>query len=114
VRDIGLNYPIWQRPYRAAIIETNPKLPEQKIATAAQAVKLRVKDLENRADHHHEVIALTDALTALKILAETIWAELDAGRTQFECALSISLAGTIFTFAAVRSQGWHRARNNHL
>ena len=68
---MGLNYPIWQMPYRAAIIETNPKLLEQKIATAAQAVKLRFKELQNSADHRHEVIALTDALTALKMLAET-------------------------------------------
>jgi len=75
VRDIVLKYPIWQVPYRAAVIETNPNLLKQKIATAAQAVKLRFKELENSADHHHELIALTDALTALKILAETHWAE---------------------------------------
>jgi hypothetical protein len=36
---------------------------------------LRLKQLENSADHHHEQIALTDALTALKIIGETIWAE---------------------------------------
>ena len=71
MRDIVLKYPIWQEPYRAAVIETSPKLLEQKIATAAQAVKLRFKELENSTDHHHEVVALTDALTALKILAET-------------------------------------------
>ncbi len=75
MRDIVLKYPIWQVPYRAAVIETNPNLLKQKIATAAQAVKLRFKELENSADHHHELIALTDALTALKILAETHWAE---------------------------------------
>jgi len=71
-KDVVLKYPIWQVPYRAAVIETNPNLLEQKIATAAQAVKLRFKELENSADHHHEVMALTDALTALKILAETL------------------------------------------
>ena len=75
MRDIVLKYPIWQEPYRAAIIEANPELLKQKIATASQAVKLRLKQLENGADHHHELIALTDALTALKILGETIWAE---------------------------------------
>ena len=75
MRDIILKYPIWQEPYRAAVIEANPKLLKQKIAGAEQAVILRLKQLENRADHHHERIALTDALSALRILRETIWAE---------------------------------------
>jgi hypothetical protein len=75
MRDIVLKYPVWQEPYRAAVIEANPKLLRDKIATAEQAVKLRLKQVENSADHHHELMALTDALTALKILAETHWAE---------------------------------------
>lgn len=74
MRDIVLKYPTWQEPYRAAVLETNSKLLKQKIAGAEQAAILRLKQLENSADHHHELIALTDALTALKILAETIWA----------------------------------------
>ncbi len=75
VRDIVLKYPTWQEPYRAAVIETNPKLFKQKIANAEGAAMLRLMQLENSADSHPEVIALTDALTALKILAETTWAE---------------------------------------
>jgi hypothetical protein len=72
VRDRVLKYPIWQEPYRAAIIEANPKRLKQKIAGAEQAVILRLKQLENNADHH-ELRALTDALSAaLKILGETI------------------------------------------
>ena len=71
VQDMVLRYPIWQKPYRAAVIETNPELFKQKIATATEAVKLRFEELENRIDHRHELIALTDALTALKILADT-------------------------------------------
>ena len=74
MKDVVLKYPIWQEPYRAAVIETNPKLVKQKIAGAEQAAMLRLKQLQNSADHHHELIALTDALTALKILAETTWA----------------------------------------
>ena len=66
-----LKYPNWQIPYRAAIIETNLILLTQKIASAEQAVKLRFKQLENGADHRAEHIALTDALTALKILGES-------------------------------------------
>jgi hypothetical protein len=66
VRDIVLKYPIWQEPYRAAVIEINPKLLKLKIAAAEQAVILRLKQLENSADHHHELTALTDALSALK------------------------------------------------
>jgi hypothetical protein len=75
VRDVVLKYPIWQEPYRAAVRETNPKLLKQRIAGAQQAAILRLKQLENNANHHHELTALTDALTALKILGETIWAE---------------------------------------
>ena len=75
MRDVVLKYPIWQKPYRAAVIETNPKLLKQKIAGAQQAAILRLKQLQNSADNHHELTALTDALTALKILGETIWAE---------------------------------------
>jgi hypothetical protein len=70
VRDILLKYPIWQEPYRAVVIETNPKLLKQKIASAEQAVILRLKQLENSADHHLELTVLADALTALKILRE--------------------------------------------
>jgi hypothetical protein len=75
VRDVVLKYPIWQEPYRAAVIEGNPKLLEHKISSAQQAAILRFKELENSSDHHAELKALTDALTALKILGETIWAE---------------------------------------
>lgn len=71
MRDILLKYPIWQEPYREAVIETNPKLLKQKIAGAEQAVILRLKQLEDSADHHHhELSVLADALTALKILRE--------------------------------------------
>jgi hypothetical protein len=73
VRDIVLKYPIWQEPYRAAVIETNPKLLKQKIVSAQQAAMLRLKQINDRTDHHHELMALTDALTALKLLAETTW-----------------------------------------
>ena len=75
MRDIILKYPIWQEPYRAAVIEINPTLLKLKIAAAEQAAKLRLKQLETSTDHYHELIALTDALTAMKILGETIWAE---------------------------------------
>ena len=72
VRDIVLKYPIWQEPYRAAIIEINPKLLRPKIVAAEQAAKLRLKQLETSTGHHHELLALADALKALKILGETI------------------------------------------
>jgi hypothetical protein len=69
--DIVLKYPSWQAPYRAAVIETNPKLLKQKITVAEQAVNLRFKQLENSAADRDERMALTDALTALKILGES-------------------------------------------
>jgi hypothetical protein len=75
MKDVVLKYPTWQEPHRAAVIETNPKLLRQKISGAQQAAILRFKELENSSDHHGELRALTDALTALKILAETSWAD---------------------------------------
>jgi hypothetical protein len=75
MNDVVLKYPAWQEPYRAPVIETNPKLRKHKIAGAQQAVIFRLKQLEDSADHHHELTALTDTLAALKILAETNWAE---------------------------------------
>jgi hypothetical protein len=75
MKDLVLKYPTWQEPYRAAVIETNAKLLKQKISGAQQAAMLRFKELENSSDHYAELRALTDALTALKILAETNWVE---------------------------------------
>ena len=73
MRDIVLKYPVWHQPYRAVLIETNPKLLKEKISSAQQAVVLRLKQLENGTDHRQELTALTDALAALKILVETAW-----------------------------------------
>jgi hypothetical protein len=70
-----LKYPTWQEPYRAAVIEANPKLLRDKIAVAEQAAILRLKQLKKSAEHHHEIAALTDVLAALRILRETTWAE---------------------------------------
>jgi len=75
MKDVVLKYPTWQAPYRAAVIETNPKLLKQRISGAQEAAMSRLKTIENSTDHYAELRALTDALTALKILAETTWAE---------------------------------------
>ena len=69
--DLVLKYPNWQESYRAAVLETNPKLLKQKVAAAEQAIELRFNELEHSPDHHDERIALTNALTALKILGES-------------------------------------------
>ena len=45
MRDIVLKYPVWQEPYRAAVIEANPKLLKHEIAAAEQAAKLQLKQL---------------------------------------------------------------------
>jgi hypothetical protein len=75
MKDVVLKYPVWQEPYRAAVMEGNPELLKHKISSAEKAAILRFKELENSSDHHAELKALTDALTALKILGETSWAE---------------------------------------
>ncbi len=75
MNDVVLKYPTWQQPYRAAVTETNSKLLKQKISGAQQAVILRLKQIDNSTDRHDELTALSDALTALQILAETTWAE---------------------------------------
>jgi hypothetical protein len=68
--DMILKYPTWQGPYRSALIETNPELLKDRIAAAEQIAKLRLEELENSEDSREERIALTDALTTLKILGE--------------------------------------------
>jgi hypothetical protein len=74
MKDVVLKYPTWQKPYHAALVETNPELLKRKLAEAQETATLRFKELENSADHHEELRALTDALAALKILADTTWA----------------------------------------
>jgi len=46
VRDIVLKYPIGQEPYRAAVIETNPKLAQTEIAGAEQAAIFATQQLQ--------------------------------------------------------------------
>jgi hypothetical protein len=55
MKDVVLKYPTWQEPYRAAVIEANPKLLKLKIAGAEQAAILRLKQLQNKAGNHHEL-----------------------------------------------------------
>jgi hypothetical protein len=73
--DMTLKYPVWQKAYRQAVLETNPKLLKQKVAAAEQAVNLRLNELTSSADHADEKKAMANALDALKVLAESDWAE---------------------------------------
>jgi hypothetical protein len=75
MRDIVLKYPIWQQPYRAAVIEANPKLLKDKIAVAEQAAMLRLGQLESSADHHHEVIGTNRRAGSTENTRRIIWAE---------------------------------------
>ena len=63
-----LKYPQWQIPYREAILEFDRNRPPDKIQKAETAVRERLQVLEQRANGHEERQALSDAISALKIL----------------------------------------------
>ena len=63
----GLKYPQWQRPYRAALLETDPPKLHEKLMQAENAIFLR----PSRTDHHEERLAINDAISALRSLQTT-------------------------------------------
>jgi hypothetical protein len=60
-----LQYPGWQEPYLAAILEMNSAEKHAKIATAQDAIRNRVMSSKTEPEEHQ---AIQDALNALKFL----------------------------------------------
>jgi len=61
-------YPEWQREYRAALLELNPKKMQERVTAAETVIFKRLQAMSRSADDHAERQAIEDALTGLRIL----------------------------------------------
>jgi hypothetical protein len=60
-----LNYPQWQEPLQAAVLEFNPRQLPEKLQRAEEAIADRVRELASQGDCH-ERRALADGLSILQ------------------------------------------------
>jgi MEDS: MEthanogen/methylotroph, DcmR Sensory domain len=67
-RDAALNYPEWQRPYRAAVLETDRGRLFKKVKVAEAAVLTRLHALQCETDHHVERHQLMRAWRVLHLI----------------------------------------------
>ena len=68
MNDSELKYPLWQLPYREAILELDRNKLAIKIQTAEIAVRERLQALEHHANGQEERQALSDAISTLTVL----------------------------------------------
>jgi hypothetical protein len=61
-------YPEWQREYRAALMELDPKKMLERVTGAETAIFKRLQTISRSADNHAERQAIEDALTGLRVL----------------------------------------------
>ena len=66
-----LEYPQWQEPLAAAILEFNPRILSAKLQTAEEVISTRIKELEYSVDNAHELRLLYDGFTILEDLKRT-------------------------------------------
>jgi hypothetical protein len=64
----NLQFPTWQKPYREALLEPDPKKLQPKMEAAENAIFLRMQELAGRSDIHAERRAIQEALSALRSL----------------------------------------------
>jgi hypothetical protein len=69
--DAELDYPRWQVPYRAAVLETDRILLFTKFEVAQAAVLTRLDELRRETDHHDERHQLIQARRVLQIIKRT-------------------------------------------
>jgi hypothetical protein len=61
-------YPEWQREYRAALMELDPKKMLERVTAAETTIFKRLQTISRSADNHAERQAIEDALTGLRTL----------------------------------------------
>jgi hypothetical protein len=66
--DKHMNYPEWQKPYRAALVEVNPQKLSEKIAIAEAAISQRARELTTNNWDIDEHLAVRDAAFNLHVL----------------------------------------------
>jgi hypothetical protein len=65
-----LEYPQWQEPLAAAILEFDPKRLPGKLRTAEEAIASRIRQLECRESNEHELRLLYDGSSILRDLKQ--------------------------------------------
>jgi hypothetical protein len=63
-----LRYPEWQRPYRAVLLEVDPKKLAERVAAAEAAIFNRLQALTQNQERDGEHQAIQAAISALRIL----------------------------------------------
>lgn len=65
-----MKYPRWQRPLEAAILEFDPPQLRVKLASAENMISERFHELASdmETSRRHELLALVEALTIVRIL----------------------------------------------
>ena len=66
--DEQMNYPKWQKPYLAALVEVNPQKLSEKIAIAEAAISQRGRELTTNDWDIDEHLAVRDAAFNLHVL----------------------------------------------
>jgi hypothetical protein len=64
---------LWQKPYAAAVVETNPKTLHARVQAAKAAIDARLRELQ--MDHggtREEQQALSDAVAGVRVLEREI------------------------------------------
>ena len=63
---MNLDYPTWQEPLAAAILEFNPRQLPEKLQRAEGAIAQRLQELRFAASSEHEVRLLFDGLSGIR------------------------------------------------
>ena len=63
---MNLEYPTWQRPLAAAILEFNPPQLREKLKCAEEAINCRIQELRLAENSEHEVRLLFDGLSIIQ------------------------------------------------
>jgi hypothetical protein len=63
---VPLKFPLWQEPLADAIMETDPKLLEQKLKHVAELIGKRLDELEADKSADEEFRALYDGLSLIR------------------------------------------------
>ena len=63
---MDLEYPQWQEPVAAAILEFSPQQLREKLKCAEEAIDSRIQDLRLAANSEHELRSLFDGLSIIR------------------------------------------------
>jgi len=66
-----LEYPQWQEPLAAAILEFNPRILSGKLQAAEKVISTRIKELGCGVNDAHELRLLYDGFVILRDLKRT-------------------------------------------